>query len=62
VQTFMSVFSVTYIAMVMLLEQAFDLWLQFCGKNALKQKAVYSSMAYYVHVFFYKTDCLRSKA
>jgi hypothetical protein len=25
VQTFMSVFSVTYIAMVMLLEQAFDL-------------------------------------
>jgi hypothetical protein len=54
VQIFMSVFSFINVAMVMLLKQAFDLWLMFCGKNALKQKAVYSSMAYYVHVFFYK--------
>jgi hypothetical protein len=32
-----------------------------CGNNALKQKTVHSSMAYYVHVLLYNAakQCLR---
>jgi hypothetical protein len=39
--------------MVMLLKKAFNIYMLLCGNNALKQKAVHSSMACYVHVLLY---------
>jgi hypothetical protein len=31
----------------------FNVYMLLCGNNALKQKAVHSSVAYYVHILLY---------
>jgi hypothetical protein len=41
------------VAMGMLLKDAFNCYMLLCANDAQKQKAVHSSMAWYVHVLVY---------
>jgi hypothetical protein len=53
VNGFWATWDIIAVAMGMLLKDAFNCYMLLCGDDAQKQKAVHSSMAWYVHVLVY---------